>query len=228
MTDMHCHILPGMDDGSRSTAESLAMLEASAAQGIRRIVATPHFYAMENNPEKFLSRREAAFVQLKTVWRPGLPEIKLGAEVCWFEGVSHCDDLERLRIEGTQLLLLEMPFAVWTERMIQEVRTLQSRPGITVLLAHVERYLGEQPPAVWDELLRLGVLNQCNADFFLQWRTRRRAVQMLRDGRIHFLGSDSHNMDARPPRLGKALKILSERDREILDGDFLSGKEMCT
>ena len=55
MTDMHCHILPGMDDGSRSAAESLSMLEASAAQGVDRIVATPHFYAGENSPEVFLS-----------------------------------------------------------------------------------------------------------------------------------------------------------------------------
>ncbi len=49
---------------------------------------------------------------------------------------------------------------------------------------------------------------------------------MLREGRIHFLGSDSHNMDTRPPRLGKALEILGERDRGILDGASLSGKEI--
>lgn len=70
MTDMHCHILPGMDDGSRSAAESLSMLEASAAQGVDRIVATPHFYAGENSPEVFLSRREHAYERLKAVWRP--------------------------------------------------------------------------------------------------------------------------------------------------------------
>lgn len=97
---------------------------------------------------------------------------------------------------------------------------------MTVLLAHVERYLGGQPPAVWEALLDWGVLNQCNADFFLRWRTRRKALQMLREGRIHFLGSDSHNMDTRPPRLGKALEILGERDRGILDGASLSGKEI--
>ncbi len=88
MTDMHCHILPGMDDGSRSAAESLSMLEASAAQGVDRIVATPHFYAGENSPEVFLSRREHAYERLKAVWRPGLPEIALGAEVCWFAGAG--------------------------------------------------------------------------------------------------------------------------------------------
>ena len=220
MTDIHCHILPGMDDGSRSTAESLSMLEASAAQGVGRIVATPHFYAGENSPEEFLVRREHAFARLKRVWRPGLPEIRLGAEVCWFEGACRCEGLDSLRIEGTQLLLLEMPFARWTERMLREVRELQERPGVTVLLAHVERYLRGQTPGVWDELLSWGVLNQCNAEFLLSWRTRRRAVRMLREGRIHFLGSDSHNMDARPPRLGQALEKLHEKDRAILDGDL--------
>ena len=226
MTDMHCHILPGMDDGSRSAAESLSMLEASAAQGVERLVATTHFFAGENSPEVFLSRREHAYERLKAVWRPGLPEIALGAEVCWFAGAGQCDGLERLRIAGTRLLLLEMPFTRWTERMLREVWEIQERPGMTVLLAHVERYLGGQPPAVWEALLDWGVLNQCNADFFLRWRTRRKALQMLREGRIHFLGSDSHNMDTRPPRLGKALEILGERDRGILDGASLSGKEI--
>lgn len=81
MIDLHTHILPGMDDGSRDVLESLAMLEASAAQGVGLVAATPHFYAEENSPERFLSRRAEAAQRLRAALRPGLPEIRLGAEV---------------------------------------------------------------------------------------------------------------------------------------------------
>lgn len=217
MTDLHCHVLPRMDDGSRSEKESLAMLEALAAQGVDRVAATPHFYAEENSPEEFLDRRAAAMRRLTSYWRPGLPVLKLGAEVCYFEGISRCESLDALKLQGTGLLLLEMPFAPWTHRMLREVWELQDRPGTTVLLAHIERYLHWQNGETWEMLAEWGVLNQCNATFFLSWQTRRRAIRMLREGKIHLLGSDSHNMDTRPPRLGEALAGLGQREREILE-----------
>ena len=217
MIDVHCHILPGMDDGSQSLDESLAMLEAGAAQGIRWIVATPHFYADENGPEEFLKRREAAAKRLQTVWRPGLPKIKLGCELFYFEGISRCDALDALRMEDTELLLLEMPFVRWTQRMVREVLEIQSRSETTVLLAHIERYLYRQKLEVWDTLLNCGVLNQCNAEFFLRWNTRRKALRMLREGRIHLLGSDGHNTDKRPLRLGDVLTVLGPQERELLE-----------
>ncbi len=216
MTDIHCHVLPQIDDGSRSPEESLAMLEALAAQGVGCAAATPHFYADENSPEEFLDRRAASVKRLAEIWHPGLPILKLGAEVCYFEGISRCEGLDALKIEGTGLLLLEMPYCRWSRRMLQEIRELQASRA-TVLLAHIERYLRWQEPKTWDALLEWGVLNQCNASFFLRWQTKRRAVRMLREGRVHLLGSDSHNMDARPPRLGVAWAALGQREREILE-----------
>ncbi|MBD5133150.1 MAG: capsular polysaccharide biosynthesis protein [Clostridiales bacterium] len=216
MIDIHSHILPGLDDGSRSVEESLAMLKASAAQGVGCIAATPHFYAEENSPEKFLERRAASEERLRGAWQPGLPELKLGAEVCFFEGISQCEGLDSLKLEGTDLLLLEMPFAHWSQRTLQEVRAVQAQ-GITVVLAHIERYLHWQDEETWEALLDWGVLNQCNASFFLHWKTRRKALHMLRGGRIHLLGSDCHNMDARPPQLGKALAGLGARERNVLE-----------
>lgn len=216
MIDVHSHVLPGMDDGSRSVEESLTMLEASAKQGVTCMAATPHFYADENSPEEFLTRRALAAQQLRNAWRPGLPTLKLGAEVCYFEGISRCEGLERLRFEGIDLLLLEMPFCPWTKRMVREVLEIHSQAGITVLLAHIERYLRWQQEEVWDTLGAAGVLNQCNASFFLRWQTKRKALRMLRKGRIHLLGSDCHNMDIRPPRLGEVLTVLGQRERAIL------------
>lgn len=217
MIDIHSHVLPHMDDGSGSTAESLEMLETNAKQGIGCMVATPHFYAEENDPDTFLARRTVCAEHLREAWRPGLPKLILGAEVCYFDGIGRAGQIEDLRIEGTPLLLLEMPFCPWTDRMLSEVQLLGRRQDMTVLLAHIERYMRWQNSDVWDELRAMGALMQCNASFFLNWRTRHKALGMLKKGQIQFLGSDSHNMTTRPPRLGEALKVIGEKGRGLLE-----------
>ena len=216
MIDVHSHVLPNMDDGSRSVEESLALLRLSAAQGIACVAATPHFYAEDNSPAEFLKRRAASAAELRSRWEPGLPRLLLGAEVCCFEGMSRVSELDALRIEGTELLLLELPFQPWTDRLVREVLAMQERSGVTVVLAHVERYLPGQTDA-WNILTDAGVLTQCNAGFFLRWRTRRRAVRLLNQGRIHFMGSDCHNMAIRPPRMGDALEAINTGARGMLE-----------
>lgn len=216
MIDLHSHVLPNMDDGSGSVEESVAMLLESARYGIRYVTATPHFYPAESTPEQFLERREAAADRLWAAWRPGLPELLLGAEVQFFEGISCAEEIDRLTLGG-RLLLLEMPFCPWTDRMISEVVLLHEQRGLEVVLAHIEQYFRWQPKELWDELQDLRLLMQCNADFFLDWRTRRKARRMLAEGKIHLLGSDAHNMTSRPPRLGKALASLGERERQVLE-----------
>ncbi len=217
MIDFHSHVLPGLDDGSRDEEESLAMLRASGEQGIGCVAATPHFYPWEQSPEEFLAARGAAAERLANCCPPGLPRVLLGAEVHYFEGMAQVGELEELCLEGTRLLLLEMPFAPWTERMVKEAASLHTQRGFQVLLAHVERYLAFQGKAVWEDLLAEGVLMQSNASFFLDWRTRGRARRMLREGRVHLLGSDCHNMETRPPLLGSALEKLREGERAVLE-----------
>lgn len=87
MMDFHTHLLPEMDDGSRSVEESLAMLKQMAAQNINWAAATPHFYAFQESPEQFLERRSASAAQLQkemSQWKD-LPRISLGAEVRYYE-----------------------------------------------------------------------------------------------------------------------------------------------
>lgn len=216
MIDIHSHVLPGIDDGSGSVEESVAMLRESARYGIRCVAATPHFYPAENSPEQFLERREAAADRLRAAWEPGLPELLLGAEVQFFEGISRAEEIDALALGG-RLLLLEMPFCPWTDRMISEAVLLREQRGLEVVLAHIEQYLRWQPRELWNELPGLRLLTQCNAGFFLDWRTRRRARRMLAEGKIHLVGSDAHNMTSRPPRLGKALASLGEGERQVLE-----------
>lgn len=224
MIDFHSHVLPGIDDGSRSVEESLRMLAASAGQGIAYMAATPHFYPSETSPRQFLDRRDRAAERLRAAWRPEFPRLLLGAEIYYCDGISRDAEVEALRIEGTSLLLLEMPFRTWSDRMVAEIKALHNRPGCTVMLAHVERYLRLQKREVWEQLLEAGILMQSNASFFLQWSTKHKAVHMLDAGRIHLLGSDCHNMAERPPRVGDALaqiggqrvRMLERRCRRLL------------
>lgn len=217
MIDFHSHVLPGIDDGSKSVEESLRMLAASAGQGIAYMAATPHFYPSETSPEQFLDQRNRAAERLRAEWRPEYPKLLLGAEVYYCSGISQAGEIEALRIEGTSLLLLEMPFQTWSDRMVAEIRALHNRPGCTVMLAHIERYLRCQKRTVWDKLLDAGILMQVNASFFLRWGTKHKAVHMLDAGRIHLLGSDCHNMTERPPRMGEALARIGDRRLRMLE-----------
>lgn len=216
MIDFHAHILPKMDDGSKSAEESIAMLKMQAEQGIRCVVATPHFYAKHETPQDFLHRREHSYQSLQQeIERQGLqeqlPQIRLGAEVRYFEGISRSSAVHDLKIEKTDLLLLEMPFVSWSQRMIQEVKAAQQQLDLTILLAHVERYRRTQGFFFHKKLEEMGALIQSNAEFFLNKQTRKKAMHLFEEGKINLLGSDCHNCTVRPPNLGKAIQLLTEQ-----------------
>ena len=69
VVDFHSHLLPLVDDGSKSIDESIALLRMEAEQGIRRVIATPHFYPQHDSPERFLKRREMAERELREAMR---------------------------------------------------------------------------------------------------------------------------------------------------------------
>lgn len=213
LIDFHSHILPGVDDGSRSLRESLDMLRMEADQGIRTVVATPHFYPQHDTPERFLSRRREAYCRLREEAEKegNLPEILLGAEVYYFSGISHSDIITQLTIAGKNCILLEMPLPPWTDKMYREMEEISTKYGITPLIAHVDRYIGPlRTHRIPERLSQLPVLVQANASFFLRPGTRRMALRMLQEGRIHLLGSDCHNMTSRKPNLDAAENCIRQ------------------
>lgn len=211
MTDFHAHMLPNMDDGSKSLEQSLEMLDISAAQGITTVALTPHFYADSDTPEAFLRRRADRLERLNRVRQPHHPRLLAGAEVCYFPGIHRVEEISSLCLEGTDYLLLEMPFSPWSARVIDEVVRLNQRRGLRVVLAHIDRYLPMQKQDVIEQLLKAGVLLQANAESFLNWRDRRRILRLMKFGWISFLGSDCHNLTTRPPCMGKALEVISKK-----------------
>lgn len=218
MIDWHSHILPEMDDGSRDVGESVSLLEMQRKQGVDTVIATPHFYADEESVTSFLERRGEALERLKPQLPPDAPAIRLGAEVYYYAGISRLENLKALRIEGTELLLLEMPMTAWTEFMVKELAELSAKSGIVVVLAHVERYLSLQKKSLWKELARNGVQMQVNANAFSSFSRRRKAMTLMKNGLVRFVGSDCHNVATRPPNIGNAFEIIEKR----FGNDFIS------
>ncbi len=209
--DFHTHILPGVDDGSASTEMSLRMLQEMEHQGIKTVVATPHFYANYSTPTRFLEKRKAAVEGLAKAWK-GPVELRIGAEVHYFDGISDCEALKDLTIAGTHYVLVEMPGTHWSDRMYLELENIYQKQGLTPIIAHVDRYISPwKTSGIPERLERLPVLVQANADFFIRRSTRAMALRMLRRGQIHLLGSDCHNLSSRTPNLGEAVEIITRK-----------------
>jgi len=212
--DFHSHILPGIDDGSRSVEESMELLQAEADQGIRTVIATPHFYAGHDRPEDFLTRRDRAEEKLRQAMakHPGLPELSVGAEVYYFRGISTSDFLRKLTIRGTSFVMVEMPDAPWQDTALREVGEIQRSRGIVPIVAHIDRYIAPfRTYGIPAKLMQMPVLVQANADFFLSRATAAMGMRMLRGDLIHLLGSDCHNMTSRKPNVGEARALIQRR-----------------
>ena len=218
MIDWHTHILPAMDDGSHNLNESISLLNMQVSQGVSTVIATPHFYANDETVDSFLQRRKNSFELLKTELTEATVEVKLGAEVKYYQGISRMDKLESLRIEGSKLLLLEMPMTTWTEYMVRELVELSGKSSVQIVLAHIERYLSLQKRSVWERIYDSGILTQVNASFFTTLISRHKALSLLEEGNIQVILSDCHNITSRPPQIGKAFEIIQKK----LGDDYIS------
>lgn len=211
MIDLHSHILPGIDDGSKNLEMTKQLLEALACQNVRTVVATPHFYASKDTPEAFLQRRQKALEQVATL-QEDYPQILPGAEVAYFDGMERSGILEQLQLGNSGLLLVEMPFCSWTQRMIRTICDLPLHTGLTPVLAHVNRYRSrDQLPRYQDTLIESGVLFQYNAEVFTSLLSRHWALKQLDKGYLHFLGSDTHNLTTRSPMLHQAAQAITRK-----------------
>ena len=208
MIDYHCHILPQMDDGPDRLSECLTMLRRSKEQGVEVMVSTSHFYADEDYPAQFVERRNAAFRRLREAMgrnTDSYPLIVLGAEVLYFPGISQAQDIEKLTIGSGRTILVEPPMAPWSDAMLDEIVELGENLHCQPVVAHVDRYMRMlKDKRLMDRVLERNLLVQVNASWFLDPGTVKSAVRSLKQGKIHLIGSDCHNLLSRSPNLGQA------------------------
>lgn len=215
MIDLHCHILPNVDDGAGSLEESLAMARHAVDGGIHSVVATPHALdgIYENPPDK-VTKDVAAFQDALLKNRIDL-ELYLGSDVHLCPGMS-----ERIRnsevctINGTgKFFLLELPSSTVPAGVKDEIFELKMN-GITPIISHPERNSTiQQDPNVLYELICGGALGQVTAmsltgDFGkLAGDTAR---ILVKHRLVQIIASDAHSAQDRPPALSEALQQAAE------------------
>jgi len=207
--DLHCHVLPGIDDGPETIEGSVALARAAANLGVRTLVATPHVSPrFPNRPEKILGLVEELRARLAT--EELVLDLVPGAEIA----PSQLSEIDPLELPGLRLgkgpwLLLESPFNPTGPRLGPAVQGLHTR-GFRVLLAHPERCPAfHRDPAELQSLVQAGVLTPITAGALVGrfgGRVREFALQLVRAGMVHSVASDAHDRAQRPPGMASELQ----------------------
>ena len=211
MIDIHCHILPGLDDGPDSEENALELARAAIASGTRTIVATPHVswsYPATSAAviAKGVARLTAALA------REAVPlELLTGAEVAMSRAIDLSDEeLTALRLGGPTgtHLLVECPIAATAAGFEAVLKHLRTR-GHEIVLAHPERCPAfQRDPAAYERLIAQGMLGQVTAGALVGrfGRTVQEfAGHLVREGLAQSVASDAHSAERRPPTLGPDL-----------------------
>ncbi|MBQ7783254.1 MAG: hypothetical protein IJ368_04720 [Oscillospiraceae bacterium] len=214
LIDFHAHILPNFDDGPNDCEEAAQMLVRMSDQGITHVVSTSHFYRHEESIQSFLVRREKAFSELygylKSRNITNIPKIIPAAEVYFTTALADDPDLEKLCIDGTEYILIELPYAQITKTITDSYTTLASCGRVTPILAHIERYAAFADEGTLMQLLEASQA-QINCGSLLSLSGSRLATRIIKSGAVAALGTDAHNLTTRPPRFAEARKKLSRK-----------------
>ncbi len=212
--DFHTHILPEIDDGAQSVDEAIAMLKTAYDCGATTVVLTPHYHSQIPISEFLKKRAEKLDVLKQAMKQDGgsFPKLLAGAEVMLDCVLSQEEDLDELCIEGTNLLLVELPYANWNKWHADEVHNIVSKRNITPVLAHIERYITTLKD--FDKLepyIFAGANFQVNATPFLKRKGKRIIRALAAEGLICAIGSDCHDTKDRSADITKSLREFSKK-----------------
>lgn len=225
MIDIHAHILPGIDDGPETMEETRKMLLHAFGQGIRSIIATPHFFRRHYEPDvkRIYELVDAVQSEADTL-TPGLV-IYPGQEIMYFhEMEEYLLEHKLLTLAGTRYVLIEFQPTVVYSRLELALRKMMFA-GYIPVLAHAERYFCLRQKGRLEELSVAGMLMQMNYESLETGRNfadRRWCRKMILENRFDFLGTDMHGTTHRTPDCNAALAWLrkkagEERLRELTE-----------
>jgi protein-tyrosine phosphatase len=223
LIDLHCHILPGLDDGARDIDVSIAMAEMAARDGIKVVACTPHIMpGVYNNTGPSI---RAAVEQLQErILQAGIAlRLTFGADAHIAPGLGQqLKSGQVASLHGTRYFLFEPPHHVVPPRLEDHVFGLLAA-GFVPILTHPERlvWIGDHYARV-RQLARSDVILQITAGSFtgrFGSRAKYWAERMLDEGLCHVVASDAHDTERRPPGLAEARDIIARRrdDREALN-----------
>ena len=192
LIDFHAHIIPGADHGTSKTETTKKQLELLSSAGIGRVVATPHFYPHQTLLEEFLLLRSACVERMKGVLVEDSPIIYPAAEVLLTPHLDTMGGLDKLCIDGTNVLLIEIPSLEFDGVMMNTLSNIREN-GFDVVIAHVDRY----PEDIAEALLEAGFKCQLNAESLSSPLRKKKALGYFSMGDIVAIGSDIHGANER-------------------------------
>lgn len=221
MIDIHSHILPGIDDGAPDMYTSIKMAEIALAEGITKMIATPHFIETDKEVDKTLILAKTAELN-QVLKQKGIPlEIFPGQEIFLSPGIP---DLYRQGkilslCDGGKYLLIELPMMsipYYTEEVIYGL----SLQGIKTIIAHPERNREiTLNPRKIEKFVELGALLQINSLSLYGVfgnKTKHTAEKILHSGMVNFIATDCHTARSRSPRVQKIAQLLSPHISDVL------------
>ena len=216
MIDIHCHIIPGVDDGPKTLEESLEMARMAEAEGITKIIATPHHQhpSFDNEGPGIVRKVEELNVALQeanidiTVFPA--QEVRIHGEI--IRNLELGDTLP-LGV-GSNYILVELPtnsVPTYTTRLFYDLQM----KGYTPIIAHPERNKAMiEDPNILYELVKTGVLTQVTSSSVtghLGKNIKKFSEQLLEANLTHFIASDAHNTTERPFRLQEAYAVVEKQ-----------------
>ncbi len=210
MIDIHCHILPGIDDGPATIEEAVDLVRAAAATGATTMVATPHVSPRYQNESQAIAAG-VALLNARLAADGVVLEVRAGSEIA----ITRIPDLpagelERLRLGGGPWLLIESPFKTPVESLPSILKVIQDR-GHLIILAHPERCPGfhRRPDVLETLILDMEMLGSVTAGSLIGQFGRdvqRYSLWMAERGLIHNVASDAHDCVRRPPGIAAAME----------------------
>ncbi len=235
LTDIHCHILPGVDDGAADLSGALELVRLAYQDGIRTLILTPHYRGrFKHNPQALRTQ----FAQLQAAVPYPDMKLYLGCEAHWEADLPDAlSDRKLLTLCDSNYLLLEFDPTTPVSQIIHGVSEVL-RGGCTPILAHTERYDAFlKNRALLDEVTYMGGLIQLNADSVLGqygFVIRQFCRRALKEHKVHFIATDAHDPKSRIPSLKKcydwvckkygeayASRLFYENARMVIENELL-------
>lgn len=228
--DIHCHIVPGVDDGATDIEETGKLLRMEYEQGVRTIIATPHFRfrMFETSAEKV--KEQFKLVEKAAAEVASDLHVYLGCEFHTnMEMISMLRENKVMTMAGSRYVLTEFSHNSEENYIRERLSTLLSG-GYKPIVAHIERYEATRTSMDFvEELVDMGVCMQINADsitgkdgFF----TKRYCNRVMKQDLLHFVGSDCHNSTKRISRIGEAYCVVTAKfGQDYADELFIRNPE---
>lgn len=215
LIDIHCHILPGIDDGAANEKESLKMLKMAAAAGIGSIICTPHFHYRRGNAKP--PQVKARVSQMQEL----LTEVKLPIQLYAGNELYYSHSLLDVVKAGEALTMADSDYVLLEFSPEAERRKIQNAvyqflcEGYNPVIAHVERYRAFlKHPDFAGEISRMGAYLQVNAGSIsgdAGWRIRHFSKTLVKNNLVTFVATDAHDAKRRTPQFGKSIQWMDDK-----------------